>query len=352
MKKLRIGIACELSGNSGEGVLARSFFGHHGICADNSDCEIYTPIERLQHLAKSQAFVKRKFATFSIYIWLLLLVLRLRCLKQGQLYIANFVPLWNFLFFILVPKNAVIGPVTGSGVVNLNHFFGSYLQKLNIYILRNKICILLNKISSVVIKARKLNVKPATPFVSVYTNGKLSKYLFVVACLDVDKITKAQFDENLAESDVLIYTNQHILKNNDLIYNVVELLSKEGFSCAILGDARPKISGVNNIGITDRENALSIIKKSKIILSCSLEGAGFFPSEAALLDKKILCFPDTGASFLPGAVSICGKNHKVTAEDIVRLVEREIEPLNEGCIQNEMKILIEETRNFYDFGER
>ena len=280
------------------------------------------------------------------------MILRLRWFDQGRLYVANFVPLWNFFIFRFGSPSAVIGPITGSGVVNLNHFFGSLTERLNVLILRNIICTFLYKVSSFIIKTRKLNLKPATPFVSKYIQSEKVNYLYVVACLDVERVINVKANPQMAETDVLIYTNKHILKNNALICDVVDLLSKEGFSCAVLGTTGKEIGGTNNLGFVDRNVALSAIKKSKIILSCSLEGAGFFASEAALLDKKILCFPDTGASYLPGAVKICEKQHKVAADDIVRLVNYELKILDTGFIQNEMRALIQETRNFYDISQR
>ena len=49
----KIGIACEISGNSGEGVLATAFE-HHNIYVNDPACKIYTPHKQLQRLAKEK----------------------------------------------------------------------------------------------------------------------------------------------------------------------------------------------------------------------------------------------------------------------------------------------------------
>ena len=48
----KIGIACEISGNSGEGVLATAFFEHHNIYVNDPACKIYTPTNSYSGLPK------------------------------------------------------------------------------------------------------------------------------------------------------------------------------------------------------------------------------------------------------------------------------------------------------------
>ena len=73
--------------------------------------------------------------------------LKLRFISRDvKIIYVNYLPLWNFILFLILPKRTILGPITGSNenikIENLNFFirrvFFLYFYKLSLIIIKKK----------------------------------------------------------------------------------------------------------------------------------------------------------------------------------------------------------------------
>ena len=128
--------ASDYSDNTGEGVLGRLFL--NTLFKKNkkfNDKKIY--------LVKGS---KNKSTFFHKYINPFKGVLFLRLHKRNTIIYLNYLPLWNFLIFLLLPQKTILGPITGgiykgkiknlSGIIR--KFFFPVLYKISLFIISRK----------------------------------------------------------------------------------------------------------------------------------------------------------------------------------------------------------------------
>ena len=134
MKK-KIFIWCsDTDEQSGEGILANKFI---------KDLKKYNPELNpiIRNISpKKKMILKKIFGEISdriiipmygvINLWLIYLLK-----KNVKICFVNYLPLWNFLIFILLPPKTILGPVTGGGKILKGSFFNFLLRKiiLNIF---------------------------------------------------------------------------------------------------------------------------------------------------------------------------------------------------------------------------
>lgn len=74
------------------------------------------------------------------------LFLIVKAFKKKKIIYVNFLPLWNFLLFILLPKKTILGPITGfvykgkvfNLITFLRYYFLNYLFLISILIINSK----------------------------------------------------------------------------------------------------------------------------------------------------------------------------------------------------------------------
>jgi hypothetical protein len=96
-------------------------------------------------------------------------------LNQETVCYLNYLPLWNFLIFVLLPPKTVFGPITGGA-------YYSKSFKLN-YFIREYIFPIFYKISEFLINLRGINPIFSTDLLKKYLSKKTiikSKFNFVV----------------------------------------------------------------------------------------------------------------------------------------------------------------------------
>ena len=115
-------LACDLESTSGEGRLAQLLI--------HNKFKLQHGAEHKRSLLKAKAgdILTPKKVTGSrwkravlAYLWLLNQTIQLHFVNQPLVAVLNYLPLWNILFFLMVPKSVILGPITGSGRVNHKH---------------------------------------------------------------------------------------------------------------------------------------------------------------------------------------------------------------------------------------
>ena len=349
MTSERLIVACDFQESSGEGRLARGFLDISGIDMNKSKVVTYVEDHKSAEKSGNCSGLRGIFRYLAPYLWLWK---TLRCPENHhyeEMVVLNYLPIWNFITFLLVPSSAKLAPITGSPPVNLKHIHASKISKLRYFILRNIILVMLSFVSASIIRLRNLKVLPATPFVSKYLHSEQSSYLFVSAV--VKTATNSQQNKCKKIYDLIAYTNEHSLKNNELLLKILRLNSHARLNIALIvrGKVAKKFSDQSCSLFEELSNdeVIQLIQGSRAALICSLEGAGFFANEAAIHGLKIFCFPDTGASMLPNSIYLCGRDDVAHASLISDTISKELGAKSKPNHQQELDTYFNESREFY-----
>ena len=142
--------ACDYSKNSGEGNLANLFVNKKFNC----EYVIYTPY-KLNISKRFKNIVNYKYISpliGIIFCWFFFI-------KKEKVAYINYLPLWNFLIFSLLPPNTLLGPISG----------GAFFEKRN-NLLRTLLFPIFYKISEFFLIIRKKEI--------IFSTELVKKYLF------------------------------------------------------------------------------------------------------------------------------------------------------------------------------
>jgi hypothetical protein len=231
--------------------------------------------------------------------------------------VLNYLPLWNPLFFLLVPKYVRLGPITGGGKINPKHIDAQGLKRQATLFLRNYVTVYLYAISRRIIISRGITVKPATPGVSsaLGFNASLPRAIEAAPLPHYfkDLLAKRQ-NKNL---DLVCYVGVHPLKNSSLTIQTVNILAEIGFKIAVIGPLNSSDllqASIQHFNHIDHHTTLTLMSQSVAILSLSLEQAGFFSLEASYMGVPVLCLPESGGANLPGATILATADETLLPE--------------------------------------
>jgi len=184
---------CDYSENSGEGKLARLF--------------VKKLINKKQfniQLSQKKIVKYRYISTLQgiIYCWK-------KYLKKEKVCYLNYLPFWNFLIFLLLPPQTILGPITG----------GAGYSKFDIlsFLIRGIVFRIFYKISEFLLVFRNNNIVFSTDLLKKYLflgTIKKSKFNFVLKSLVLKQKTKKKID-------FLIYYKKNLNKENLFPYNYI-----------------------------------------------------------------------------------------------------------------------------------
>lgn len=231
--------------------------------------------------------------------------------------ILNFIPLWNFLFFLVVPKNVELGPVTGGGVICLKHLGGSKSQRLRSHIARNYAIPFLYSLSTAIIYARALKIKPATPGVAKALGIKEPTPRIIEVDARPFHVPQKTTVPIKLQTDLLCYVGDHPLKNTSLTIELINQLAKADIRISVIGALGREYTldeDITHYIEISHDAVFGLLRNTKAVLSLSLEQAGFFTYEAAALGRRVLCLPESGAASLPGAITLIEKDSALSVD--------------------------------------
>lgn len=236
--------ACDYSENSGEGNLARKFIE-----------ENYKKEKKNIHIFRSKNLQSYKYISPFIGI--------INCwryyLKDHKVGYINYLPLWNFFIFLLLPPKTILGPITGGALFNKK-------KKIN-YIIRKLIFPICYKISEIILNLRcKKKIVFSTELLKKNLSKKTikrSEFNFVFKNF---KFKKKNRRKNI---DLLIYYRKHNNKQTFFNYKFIKNLSKLNLKIFIIGD-NLNINEADNLGYISKKKILILQSRSKYSL-CSGE---------------------------------------------------------------------------------
>ena len=191
-----------------------------------------------------------------IYLWFIYI-----SKKNKKLCYVNYLPLWNFLIFLLLPPKTILGPVTGGS---------RFLKKPLInYIIRNYILNFFFKISEFIIKYRYEKILFSTNLLE-NNNSKKANFYYNYVLKDI------KFKKNFKKRkyDLIFYLRKHSNKNTDLQVLLANKLASK-FKVITVGN---KIDNklIKNLGYISRKNLKNKLKETKFAFLSTENLTSFF----------------------------------------------------------------------------
>ena len=189
----------------------------------------------------------------------------------------NYLPLWNFLIFLLLPPGTILGPITGGAK------FSKY-NKINFYF--RKLCFpFFYKISQQFLLIRSSKIVFSTDLLKKYLSNKIlkrSELNFVINRIKIKKDIK--YKKNI---DLLLYYRKHKNKKTFFPYDFVNKIALTKCKIFVVGD-KLNIKNIKNLGFIKNENIKKLQSRSKFTLASGENIYSFFTIECLLFGVKIL----------------------------------------------------------------
>jgi hypothetical protein len=245
---------------TGEGLLARSFIktiyqDKNLIIKVISNTGIYFLNNKKIYTVKKNKY-KNNFLNKYLKIFFGILLIWIHYYKKKKIIYLNYLPLWNFIIFILLPRNTVLGPITGGTQYNSNSFFNKIVRKFFFPIFY--------KLSIKVLFHKYNYAFFSTDMLKKYVSKKnLSRCVFNVALLTYRPIKDKRVIKKI---DFLFYYKKHPNKSNDFTINIINLLLLKNYKIYIAGDFLNN-SRIINLGYIDKNRMLSFLRHSKFTIN-------------------------------------------------------------------------------------
>ncbi len=242
--------ACDFSKSRGEGLLARNFIFN---CSKYTKKKIYVNGINYSKLKNKNIFLKTNLFNNYFYPFLGILKIWKEHFENKKTIYLNYLPLWNFLIFLLLPKNTLLGPITGGSNYSKSNTFNYFIRK---YIF--PICFI---ISLKIIKTKFNKIIFSTDLLKKYTKNE-QKFIFNY-CLN---IYKNKFFKHKKKYDVIFYYRKNKNKNNFIQKKLIKKLIDNNYKVIIIGD-NPFLNNAMYLGNLNREKASNYISKTKFAVN-------------------------------------------------------------------------------------
>ncbi len=265
--------ACDFSKSRGEGLLARNFIFN---CSKYTKKKIY--VNGISYLNLKRKDIHLKTNLFNNYFYPFLGILKIwkeHYANKKTIYL-NYLPLWNFFIFFLLPKNTLLGPITGGSNFSKSNFLNYCIRK---YIF--PICFV---ISLKIIKKKFNNVIFSTDLLKKYTRNN-QKFIFNY-CLN---IYNNKFLNHKKKYDVIFYYRKNKNKNNLIQKKLIQKLIDNNYKVIIIGD-NPFVNNSMYLGNLNRDKALNYISKSKFAVNNSENMYSLFCLDSLSCGTQVVYF--------------------------------------------------------------
>ena len=264
--------ACDYSRKTGEGNLARKF-----ILENFKNKNKKFKNVRIMYL-KSKNFMNYKYVLPFVgifYCWKY-------HLKGNQVGYLNYLPMWNFLIFLLLPASTILGPITG-GALYLNKNFTNFF-------IRRFFFPIFYKVSEIILLAKyKKKFIFSTDLLKKNLSKKLinnSEFNYVLKNFSFKKRRKKDID-------FLIYYKKNNNKLSFFNYKFVRDLAELNFKIFIVGDKLYNYK-VKNLGFLSKKKLTNFQERSKYTISSGENIYSLFVIEClenhvkTLIDKRYM----------------------------------------------------------------
>jgi hypothetical protein len=243
---------------TGEGLLARLYI-ENNFSLSNKKIQIYSNTGRYFFYKKKNITIKRSpyvntFTKKYLYSFYGIFLIWYFHFKGKQIYFVNYLPLWAFWIFFLLPKKTILGPITGAtykkNIYTFNNLIRRFIFPL-FYFLSIKIIFL--KFKKVIFSTD--NLKNFVPKSRI-------KYCLFNFCLLFYKKRKLK----RKDIDFLFYLRSHSNKSNNFHKSIINSLLDLKLKIVVVGDKFEKLNVKNYINIP-RKRLLTLLDKTKFTIT-------------------------------------------------------------------------------------
>ena len=173
----------------------------------------------------------------------------------------NFLPLWNFLIFALVPPGTILGPITGSKIYNKDNIKG--FEKFF-----RKYCMIYQfRISNFILNLRYNNLIFTTNNLKEFLSEKVikkSKFNFVYNVFqnNFDKNSTKKFNQR--DIDFIFYIRFYPSKGTETLIKYIEILKRK-YKIVTVGELT-NIDGIKEYGQISRNEVIELCNNSKFTI--------------------------------------------------------------------------------------
>ena len=294
---------CDFNQTNGEGITAKMFLDyyakknrieHNRIYLRNlSDYTILEDLNSEKNVSATDVkltFIEKYISPFIgiIYLWF-------KFLSGQKIMYINFLPLWNFILFLLLPPNTVLGPITGSKDYNVDEvkgvesFFRKYLMFFQF------------RISNFILKIRYKNLIFNTQNLKSFLSKKIidkSQFNFVFHFYNTTKKKELTLIKRDRQIDFLFYIRFYPSKGTNLLVKYINIL-KQKYKVCTFGEKTGE-DGVEEHGRISSENVKNLCENSKFAflslenfyslfaLDCLHAGTKIFFNKNNEYDRKLI----------------------------------------------------------------
>ena len=290
----------DLYTNSGEGRLAYNLL--REFVSKNINFEIKTPLFTINNKKKFEKIIKKNnlyksnlsFSFRYLFFIVGLYHLWVNFFKGNKVFYVNYLPLWNFVIFMLSPPNTIFGPITGTLYFNekkknIELFFRKYLFKLFF------------SISIFFLELRGQWYVFSTSLLKNLFNKKfISKSLF-----DLQLAFKLKRNNLKKYYDLIIYNRFHSNKNNQNFKKIFSDIKFKKYRIISVGE-KIYLPNITNIGFVHRNKLINYLKKSRVSIISSENIYSFFCQDC--IANNVIPIFDKNISFDSNIIKINKNN--------------------------------------------
>lgn len=198
-------------------------------------------------------------------------------LRNRNIGYINYLPLWNFFIFILLPPKTILGPITGGA--EYSNFY-----KLNFYV-RKYSFPLFYKISEFFLLLRSVEINFSTNLLKNNLLKKLkqkSTFNFLIKNINIKKLN------NKKRIDLLLYYRRHKNKESFFPNEFIKKVAASGLKISVIGDKLNIDKKIKNYGYLKNNEVQKLQSLSKFTIASGENIYSIFTVECLLNDVKIL----------------------------------------------------------------
>ena len=266
--------ACDFSKSRGEGLLARNFL---------NNCLKYTKKKFIINGISYPNFINKdiqiRTGLLHNYLYPFIGVFKIwkEHLANKKTIYLNYLPLWNFLIFLLLPKNTILGPITGGSYYSNSSSFSFFIRR---YIFP-----LFFSISLIIIRKKYNKVLFSTNLLKKYIKNKENfTFNYSLNIYHENKYIKSK-----KNYDLIFYYRINKNKDNLAKKKLIKKLLISGYKIITIGD-NPLLKNLNYLGNLDREKVLPYIAKSKFSINNNENVYSLFCLDSLSCGTKVIHF--------------------------------------------------------------
>jgi hypothetical protein len=274
--------ASSLDKSTGEGQLSLMFLQHiyqyakkEIFCFSNFGTGTFSKKNLIMHKIYKK---KNNFYNNYIKIFYGIYLMWIYYFKKKKIIYIGYLPIWNFLIFILLPPKVILGPITGN-IIN---------PKKVIRLFNLKIIIILSSIISLIIlRLRYKNFIFAHEELYIFFKKYLPQNILYNYQLLYFKISKKNLSN---KNNLLIYNAGHSAKNVKSMLD--KLIKLKKFKPISIVGKNIKNKYVENLGFLKHYELLKILRKYRYSIISEENFFSFFVLDAISCNTKLIFNPE------------------------------------------------------------